>query len=432
MFNTYEEALSWLHSGLKFGMKLGLERMGWLMKKLDHPQKKIKAIHVAGTNGKGSTVAFIRHILEETGLSVGTFTSPFLESFNERISIDGEPISDAEVLRLVNLIYPLCMELAETDLGSPTEFEVVTAMMYAYFGEGHADVVLVEVGIGGQLDSTNVLTPVVSVITTIGLDHMDILGNTLPKIAQQKSGIIKPGVPVVVGKVTDDAFESITQTAQETGSKVYRLGTSFTISKWQTTPNWGEQFNFEDDDIFLKQQQIQMLGRHQVENAAVAIEAVKQFSHTLGLAVSHSQITKGLKQTFWAGRMEKISDRPFIVLDGAHNKPAVTALVQTLKDDFKGQPIQVLFAALKDKEISEMLDLFATVPELTLTATSFEYPRAASAEEIAAQTSHSIEVIDDWKTALATLLNEVGSEGILLITGSLYFISEVRRLFFDQ
>lgn len=417
---------------MKLGMKLGLERMGWLMKKLDHPQKKVKAIHVAGTNGKGSTVAFIRNILQETGLTVGTFTSPFLETFNERISVDGVPISDEEVLRLVNLIYPLCKELAETELGSPTEFEVVTAMMYAYFGEGHADVVVVEVGIGGQLDSTNILVPVVSVITTIGLDHMDILGDTLPKIAKEKAGIIKPGVPVVIGNITDDAFEVIENTAHENMAKVYRLGTHFTISKWQTTPNWGEQFNFEDNDIFLKQQQIQMLGKHQVENAAVAIEAVKLFSHIRGLAVSHSQITKGLKQTFWAGRMEKISDSPFIVLDGAHNKPAVTALVQTLKDDFKGQPIQVLFAALKDKEINEMLDLFATVPELTLTATSFDYPRAASAEEIAGQTSHHVEVINDWRTALATLLNEVGSEGILLITGSLYFISEVRRLFFEQ
>ncbi|MDT1995650.1 bifunctional folylpolyglutamate synthase/dihydrofolate synthase [Carnobacterium divergens] len=429
MFNTYEEALTWIHSRLALGIKPGLKRMEWMMKKLGHPERKFKSIHVAGTNGKGSTVTYLRSMLEAAGQTVGTFTSPYIESFNERISVNGEPISNEEILRLANLIYPYVMELDETPLGGPTEFEVVNSMMFQYFGEGHADVVIVEVGLGGLVDSTNVVTPIVSVITTIGYDHMHILGNSLAEIAYQKAGIIKAGVPVVTGKIPSEALTVIEKIAIEQDSPQSQFGKEFFVSKWQTLPTWGEQFTFEDDYICLRQAQISMLGEHQVENAAVALEALRIYSHETGLAVGHEQMLRGLKRAFWPGRMEKINEQPLIVMDGAHNEPAVIRLVETLKRDFPDQDVYVLFAALKDKSVDTMMAHLQTVQNMHLMVTTFDYPRAATGEELADQVVGPVEIVENWQTGLVKSINEMDSSDVLLITGSLYFISEVRHYF---
>ncbi|MDN6626233.1 MAG: bifunctional folylpolyglutamate synthase/dihydrofolate synthase, partial [Pisciglobus halotolerans] len=219
---TYDEALKWIHGIQAFGKKPGLKRMEWMMEKLEHPEKKLSIIHVTGTNGKGSTVAFIRHLLESQGKIVGTFTSPYIEIFNERISVNGEPISNEEILKLANKIYPLTKELEKTALGGPSEFEVITTMMLYYFSKEPIDVAVIEVGIGGLLDSTNVVTPEVSVITTIGMDHMVLLGNTLSDIATQKAGIIKPKIPVVTGNIREESLKIIQQKADETKSILYK------------------------------------------------------------------------------------------------------------------------------------------------------------------------------------------------------------------
>ncbi|SEK31796.1 dihydrofolate synthase / folylpolyglutamate synthase [Carnobacterium iners] len=428
MFKTYEEALNWIHGRKIFGMKPGLKRMEWMLKKLESPQEKIKAIHVAGTNGKGSTVTFLRSILEANGKIVGTFTSPYIETFNERISVNGEPISDEEITRLANIVYPLALELEETELDGPTEFEVITTMMFIYFGEGHADIVVIEVGLGGLLDSTNVIIPVVSAITTIGLDHMQVLGESLAEIAFQKAGIIKPFVPIVVGKVPEEALQVIQQVAKKNNSTIKLFGEDYWSSKCQTLPTWGEQFTFEDEYIYLNQVQIKMLGQHQIENAMVALETIQIYCQETGLELNHEAIRRGLKTAFWPGRMEKISSSPIIILDGAHNEPAIGRLIETINADFKQQEIHLIFAVLQDKAVNKMISLLEELPNCHITLTSFDNPRAAKIEELESYRLSGITIKEYWQEALADIIQEMDENDIILITGSLYFISEVRTL----
>lgn len=427
MWKTYEEALNWIHGIRTFGKKPGLKRMEWMMERLGHPEKKTPAIHVAGTNGKGSTVTFIRNMLEEHGLVVGTFTSPFIEVFNERISVNGEPIEDSEIVRLANIIYPLAQELEETDLGGPSEFEVITAMMFTYFGEGHVDVAVIEVGLGGLYDSTNIVLPEVSVITTIGMDHMAILGDTLPEIAKQKAGIIKPTVPVVTGNIPHEALKEIKQLASECQSPLYQYATDFWIEDWHTLPTWGEQFTFEDETLRLRTIQLSMLGKHQVENAAAAIKAVELYAERKQLTLKHEALLRGLKRAFWPGRMEKISDEPIIVLDGAHNEPGVERLVETIKHDFPEQEVRILFSAVVNKDIQQMVDLIHSLPNVQLSLTTFDSPKAATSEELGPYIRSGITYYEQWQAGLLSELETMGEGGILFITGSLYFISEVRR-----
>ncbi|MER2225773.1 MAG: folylpolyglutamate synthase/dihydrofolate synthase family protein [Carnobacterium sp.] len=427
MFTTYGEALNWIHATRTFGEKPGLKRMEWMLGKLGHPEKKFKSIHIAGTNGKGSTLAFLRNMLEANGQIVGTFTSPYIEMFNERVSVNGEPLSDDEILRLANTVYPLTEELKKIDLGGPSEFEIITMMMLIYFGEGHADVVLVEVGIGGLYDSTNVINPVVSVITTIGMDHMNLLGETLSEIAMNKAGIIKTAVPVVTGKIGQEALEVIEQKATDQDSTVMKYNKDFFVTKWQTLPTWGEQFVFEDDFMRLSPIQIEMLGRHQVENAAVAIETLRVYSHETGLAVNHEKVRSGLKNTFWPGRMEKINDQPLLILDGAHNEHAIKTLVETIKKNFAQQEISIIMAAMRDKDIQGMTDQLQTIPNSRLILTSFNYPRAAGIDDLTKLMLKNGTVIEYWQEALVESLNEMDENGVVIVTGSLYFVSEVRE-----
>lgn len=429
MFTTYEEALNWIHATRTFGKKPGLKRMEWMLSQVNYPERKFKSIHIAGTNGKGSTLAFLRNMLEANGQIVGTYTSPYIETFNERISVNGEPLPDNEILRLANSVYPLAKGLEKTALGGPSEFEIITMMMLIYFGEGRADVVLIEVGIGGLVDSTNVITPIVSVITTIGMDHMQLLGDILPEIALNKAGIIKVGVPVVTGKIKDEALKVIERKAEEQNSLLLKYDQDFFVTKWQTLPTWGEQFVFEDDFIRLSPIQIGMLGYHQVENAAVAIEALRVYSHETGLAVNHEKILSGLKQTFWPGRMEKINDQPLLVLDGAHNEHAMDTLAKTIKKNFAQQDIYIIMAVMQDKNSQEMIDILETIPNSYLILTSFDYPRAATPEELKKLTVRNGIVIDHWQEALVASINESDGNGVVIVTGSLYFISEVREFF---
>lgn len=215
MFATYEEAMEWIHTRKGMGPKPGIVRMKWLMEKLDHPERKFRSIHIAGTNGKGSNVAYLRSLFMAAGYTVGTFTSPHIVSFNERISVNGANIPDEDVLEQANILYALYEEIGRTDMGPLTEFEVVTAMMFSYFGTHPCDVVLLEVGLGGLYDSTNVAEPDFSLITTIGKDHSNILGDTIAEIAYQKAGIIKQGTPVVIGRLPEEAFAVMRDTAEK-------------------------------------------------------------------------------------------------------------------------------------------------------------------------------------------------------------------------
>ncbi|HZG60709.1 MAG TPA: folylpolyglutamate synthase/dihydrofolate synthase family protein [Anoxybacillus sp.] len=428
MIRTYDEAVKWIHGRLSFGIKPGLKRMEWLMERLGYPHRRIKAIHVAGTNGKGSTVCYLRHILQEAGYFVGTFTSPYVEQFNERISVNGTPISDEEIVELVNIIKPLVEEVEQTELGAPTEFEVITAMAMYYFGKMNIqDVVIFEAGLGGRFDSTNIIYPLISIITNIGFDHTHILGDTLEKIAFEKAGIIKAGVPVITAAEQEEALQVIFEKAKAVKAKPYVLGKDFVINDHESVKD-GERFSLHT--LFSKYENltISMLGFHQVKNAALAVMTVDYLKTYYSFIIEEEALRSGLEKAKWIGRFEKVCDKPTVIIDGAHNEEGIDSLVATLKTHYHGRNIHILFSCLKDKHAQEMIRKLEEVAS-TITFTSFDFPRAYSGEELwTISEHHKKKYNENYKEALEQTKEDAGKDdGVVVITGSLYFISEVRK-----
>ncbi|MGV3465903.1 MAG: bifunctional folylpolyglutamate synthase/dihydrofolate synthase [Heyndrickxia sp.] len=418
--NTYEEALEWILSRLTFGMKPGLERMKWMMERLGSPDKALKVIHVGGTNGKGSTVTFVRTILNEAGYKVGTFTSPSIETFNERISINGIPISDNEMLELVRIIKPLTEELETTNLGSLTEFEVITTMAIYYFARMNPmDYCIFEVGLGGRLDSTNILKPILTIITNIGLDHINILGDTIEKIAFEKAGIIKSKIPVITGVDQPSALSVITNKATAMNADVKIFNKDFYV--YDRNPvEAGERFTFSMNNKSLQNLAITMLGAHQAKNAALATVA------TLQLKIKEEYIRGGLRKAFWPGRFEVVQQNPLIVLDGAHNPEGVEVLVKTINERYKDKKKKVLFAALHDKEFTKMFQEVRKI-DGEFYFTQFNSPRVESAQKLAELSLiENRFVYENWKPILNELMNSLEKNEMLIICGSLYFLSEIK------
>lgn len=424
---NYEEAIEWIHSREKFKVKPGLKRMTWLMERLNHPEQTLNAVHIAGTNGKGSTVSFLRHILQEQNFSIGTFTSPYIERFNERISVNGIPIHDHSLARLVEKIKPLSEELAQTSMGEPTEFEIITAMAMVHFSESKLDYVLIETGLGGKFDSTNILTPLVSVITNIGHDHMNILGNTVEEIAEEKAGIIKYRVPVITAVKQTEALEVITHRAESCDSALYRLGEDFHLEHLKSL-EIGESFIFSNKMYTSPELLTQMKGYHQVENAALAIQTAEQLK-MIGAKMERKKYKDGIRRTVWPARFEKVRNNPLTIIDGAHNEEGTQALVDTLKRHYEGRKIVLVYAALEDKPVSKMIRLLSEVID-TAYMTTFDFPRALSASELADLSSISItKAVEDEREAVKLASHSVEKDDVLLITGSLYFISKIRKYF---
>ncbi|WP_075035077.1 bifunctional folylpolyglutamate synthase/dihydrofolate synthase [Halobacillus dabanensis] len=423
----YEEAIEWIHSREKFKVKPGLKRMTWMMERLNHPEQTLNAVHIAGTNGKGSTVSFLRHILQEQKFTVGTFTSPYIERFNERISVNGTPIPDHSLAFLVEIIKPLAEELAQTPLGEPTEFEIITAMAMLHFSELQLDYVLIETGLGGKYDSTNILAPLVSVITNIGHDHMNILGNTVEEIAEEKAGIIKPEVPIITAVKQTEALEVIAHRAKECESALYCLGEAFHVEHLKST-EIGESFIFSNQNYTSPELLSRMKGQHQVENVALAIQTAEQL-RAIGANVRREKYIDGIRRTFWPARFEKVRNNPLTIIDGAHNEEGTQALVNTLKRHYDGRNIILVYAALEDKPVSKMINLLSEVIK-TAYMTTFDFPRALSAKELADYSSITVtKVVEDEQEAIKQASLNVGKDDVLLITGSLYFISKIRKFF---
>lgn len=418
--NQYEEALEWILSRLQFGIKPGLDRMKWMMEKLGSPEKDLKVIHVGGTNGKGSTVTFLRSILNEAGYKVGTFTSPSIETFNERISVNGIPISDNEMVELVSIMKPLTEELETTDLGSLTEFEVITTMAIYYFARiNPMDFCVFEVGLGGRLDSTNILEPKLTVITNIGLDHMNILGDTIEKIAFEKAGIIKKGIPLVTGVDQQSALSVILEKAETMNADVKILDKDFHLSN-RISVKTGEKFTFFTDDGSVKNLEITMLGEHQVKNAGLAIMA------SILLNIKEEHIRAGLLKAFWPGRLEIVQENPLIIIDGAHNPEGVEVLVKAVNERYQDKKKKVLFAALRDKELTKMFKELRKI-EGKFYFTQFNSPRIETAQNLA-----ELSLIEngtaykDWRPILTDLIKGLAEDEMLIICGSLYFLSEIK------
>lgn len=431
-WENVDQAIEWMHSLLMMGIKPGLMRMEWMLERLNHPERRLKFIHVGGTNGKGSTVSFLRHILQEAGHDVGSFTSPYIERFQNRIQFNGQDIADQDLLEVIRQIKPLADELAETELGAPTEFEVLTAIAILYYATiSYPDIVVWEVGLGGKLDSTNVVMPILSLITNVGYDHIHILGDKIEEIAEQKAGIIKPGISVVTGSKIPAVIEVIEEKAKEEKSRFYAIDQQFHIQPGSYNQ---EQQTFSFRSMFAQYEdlEISLHGKHQLQNAGVAIMALEVLKQYYAILWDEDHLREGLRKTFWMGRMEQIRAKPLTIIDGAHNPEGMAAVRDTIEQYYSDRPVTVMFSAMKDKDILTMLKhLDGAVNRLVLT--QFNFPRAATVKELMEQLEEvgnewemEIRAEENWVEAYQDLVQSAAENEVIMITGSLYFISEVR------
>ena len=404
----------------------GLERMVELLALRGNPHLKLKVIHIGGTNGKGSTIAFLKNMLEKMGLRVGVFSSPYLIHYTDQIAINGESIPEA---RLESLMadYRLLLEGEHAQaLQGTTEFEIITAIAYDYFASEQVDVAIMEVGMGGLLDSTNVCQPILTGITTIGLDHVALLGDSLEAIAEQKAGIIKQGVPLVTGHIAAEALAMIDQIAEEKQAARIVYGRDYQVSYHESIVT-GEVFDYTSS---VRQGCFQtgLLGLHQVENAGMALALLDTYCQEIGRELaSNDLVAQALEETRWPGRLEVVSREPLMILDGAHNPHAIKALLATLKERFADYHKEILFTCIKTKALEDMLDLLETLSGTKITLTHFEDSRATD-EKVLKELADSRNLnYQDWQEFLDQKLSEnEEKKTVRIITGSLYFLAQVR------
>lgn len=432
MVNTYEEALNWMLNRTKFGIIPGLQRMEEMLMRLGNPHHKINAIHVAGTNGKGSTIEYLQNIFIESNLKVGVFSSPSIIDYREQIMYGGEMISKEEFLFLVNKFIPIVEEVEKLECGSPTEFEIITAMSFYYFGERKEhDIFLVEVGLGGLEDCTNLITPLISIITSIGHDHHQFLGNTIEEITKHKAGIIKRSVPVITAELKEEALNVIRIVAKNHDSDLYEYRKQFNTIR-DNKISGAEIFTFNGIETFFENVKINMIGEHQIRNASCALMAIEILMKKYNMNISFEAIKKGLEKAQKVGRLECISNNPYVLIDGAHNVEGIASLVKTIKTHYPEKEITILFSALRDKEVSEMIKELVNLSR-NITMTTFDFPRAMSNDELVnTAQSFNISYEKDYRLVIEEKLKKIRKNGILLITGSLYFISNVRKYFVNR
>ena len=411
----------------------GLERMVELLALRGNPHLKLKVIHIGGTNGKGSTIAFLKNMLEKLGLRVGVFSSPYLIHYTDQISINGESISEAR-LEVLMADYQFLLEgEAAANLQGTTEFEIITAIAYDYFAAEQVDVAIMEVGMGGLLDSTNVCQPILTGITTIGLDHVALLGDTLEAIAEQKAGIIKQGVPLVTGCISLEALAVIDHIAAGKDAPRLAYGADYQV-RHQESVVTGEVFDYTSS---LRQGHFQtgLLGLHQIENAGMAIALLDTFCQEDGRElVSNDLLAQTLEETRWPGRLEVVSRDPLMILDGAHNPHAIKALVATLQERFADYHKEILFTCIKTKALEDMLDLLEQIPDTELTLTHFDDSRATD-ESVLKEAAKSRNLsYQDWQDFLEQKLIDKKEEKqiVRIVTGSLYFLSQVRSYLMER
>ena len=404
----------------------GLERMVKLLALRGNPHLKLKVIHIGGTNGKGSTIAFLKNMLVKMGLRVGVFSSPYLIHYTDQIAINEESIPEARLEVLMSDYRSLLEGEHAHDLQGTTEFEIITAIAYDYFASEQVDVAIMEVGMGGLLDSTNVCQPILTGITTIGLDHVALLGDSLEAIAEQKAGIIKQGIPLVTGRIVPEALAVIDQIAKAKQATRIAYGDAYQVSHYESIVT-GEVFGYTSA---VRQGRFQtgLLGLHQIENAGMAIALLDTFCQEDGreLASNHL-LAQSLEGTSWPGRLEIVSRDPLLILDGAHNPHAIKALLATLQDRFADYHKEILFTCIKTKALEDMLDLLETLPGTKITLTHFEDSRATD-EKVLKELADSRNLnYQDWQEFLDQKLSEnEEKKTVRIITGSLYFLAQVR------
>lgn len=411
----------------------GLERMVELLALRGNPHLKLKVLHIGGTNGKGSTIAFLKKMLEKLGLRVGVFSSPYFIHYTDQISINGESISEARLEALMADYQSLLEGEAVTNLQGTTEFEIITALAYDYFASEQVDVAIMEVGMGGLLDSTNVCQPILTGITTIGLDHVALLGDTLEAIAEQKAGIIKQGIPLVTGRIAPEALAVIDRIAEGKDAPRLAYGTDYQV-RHQESVVTGEVFDYTSA-VRQGRFQTSLLGLYQIENAGMAIALLDTFCQEDGRELaSNDFLGQALEETSWPGRLEIVSRDPLMILDGAHNPHAIKALLVTLQERFADYHKEILFTCIKTKALEDMLALLGAMPDTELTLTHFADSRATD-ESVLKEAAKSRNLsYQDWHDFLDQNLTDKKEEKqtVRIVTGSLYFLSQVRAYLMER
>ncbi|WP_411680465.1 bifunctional folylpolyglutamate synthase/dihydrofolate synthase [Clostridium thailandense] len=443
---NYQETMDYINNTAKFGINLGLGKTEKILELLGNPHKGLKCIHLAGTNGKGSTTAMITKILMNAGYKVGMYTSPYLEVFEERIQINGENISKKDLSEVVTEVLEAIKKVIELGYEQPTEFEIITCAMFYYFYKNNVDFAVIEVGLGGKLDSTNVIEAfsstsgggvLASVIASISYDHMHILGDTLEKIAYEKAGIIKDGVPVIMYPQQKEAEEVIEKVCEEKGCKLIKvpnncveyLESNNKIDKYSITYNQSIRLRTNDNVYDIE---LALLGTHQLLNCATAVFVVEELTKR-NINIKKDDILNGLKQVKWIGRLEIMKNKPLVIIDGAHNIDGITKLRENVELYFKYNKMVLILGILADKEVDKMVKTIAPLAERIIAVTP-NSDRAETAEElknIIKEHDVRCEAVENYKDAYKLALSYCEEDDLLLISGSLYMIGDMRKIIKD-
>ena len=409
---NYTETLNFIHSFKGNGRRPQLERMRWLLKQAGDPQSHYPTVHIVGTNGKGSTTSYLQNILTKSGYQVGTFTSPYITRFNERISINGTEIPDKDLISLVAKAQVLLNDLEEhTDFDRPTEFELVTLLMFLYFDLKQVDMAIIEAGIGGRLDSTNVLSPELAICTSIGFDHTETLGNSLLDIANHKAGVMRENTPILLGRVSAEVEHFFNQKSHDLQAPLAIIDREIQLLSKDDQTIQISYDHWESPNLKLP-----MLGQHQENNAGLAVTAAHLLAQTFP-KITDKSIQEGIEETHWPGRSEWIGNN--IYLDGAHNPQGIASLKQVLKDNFANRRVHILFAGLRRKPLADLLE---ELKDYDITVTSFDFFEALPLDDYPQDFKRAA----DYRDWLAQA-ESANSDDLFVVTGSLYFISAVRN-----
>lgn len=414
---NYTETINFIHSFKGNGRRPKLERMRWLLEQAGNPQMHYPTVHIVGTNGKGSTTSYLQHILSKAGYQVGTFTSPYITRFNERISINGTEIPDKDLIAIVEKAQVFLNDLEHnTYFDRPTEFELVTLLMFLYFDLKQVDIAIIEAGIGGRLDSTNVLSPELVICTSIGFDHTETLGNSLKEIAEHKAGVMQKNTPTLLGRVPEEVEQLFRQKSHECKDPLAVIDREIQLIHASNQALQVSYGKWQSSKLKLS-----MLGQHQENNAGLAVTAAHLLTQIFP-KITDKSIQEGIEETHWPGRSEWIGNN--IYLDGAHNPQGIASLKQVLKDNFANRKVHILFAGLRRKPLADLLE---ELKAYDITVTSFDFFEALPLDDY----PQHFKQATDYKDWLIQA-DSASPDDLFVITGSLYFISEVRNYLINE